>query len=139
MRIFKNWILLFTNFNKFFKLSILLIFKEFINTKMNEKNAEECEELFLYRLTVKNNLNCVFINIEIALRIYLSMMVTNCSGERSFLSLKLIKNWLRTTITQIKLENLTRLHIIEQDIIKTFDFENKISDLSKIKSRKVSY
>ena len=39
-----------------------------------------------------------FPNIEIALRIYLSLMVSNCSCERSFSKLKRIKNELRNRI-----------------------------------------
>lgn len=35
----------------------------------------------------------MFPNVEIALRIFLSMMVTNCSGERSFSKLKRIKKY----------------------------------------------
>ena len=31
-------------------------------------------------------------NMEVALRIYLSLMATNCSGERSFSKLKRIKD-----------------------------------------------
>ena len=39
-----------------------------------------------------NFLEDCFPNIEIALRIYLSLMVTNCRAERSFLKLGNVKN-----------------------------------------------
>ena len=42
-------------------------------------------------MIVEKNLQDVFPNIEIGLRIYLSLMVTNYTGERSFSKLKLIK------------------------------------------------
>ena len=48
-----------------------------------------------------------FLNIEIALCIYLCLMVTNCSGKRSFSKLKRIKNDLRLTMYQYRLNHLT--------------------------------
>jgi len=39
----------------------------------------------------------LFPNVEVALRIYLSMAVTNRSGERSFSVLGRVKNFLRST------------------------------------------
>ena len=55
----------------------------------------ESLELRMYKLLVANNVETVFPNTVIALRIYLSMMISNCSGERSFSKLKLIKDKLR--------------------------------------------
>ncbi len=46
-------------------------------------------ELRMYRLLLENNLETVFPNTVIALRIYLSLMISNCSGKRSFSKLKL--------------------------------------------------
>ena len=50
-----------------------------------------------------------FPSVNVALRIYLSMMVTNCSGERSFSKLALIKNHLRTSMTDERLSALCLL------------------------------
>ena len=53
---------------------------------------ENCETLpALYRKIVCDNLKSVFSNVEIALRMFMCMMVTNCAGERSFSRLKHIK------------------------------------------------
>ena len=49
-------------------------------------------ELEMYRILAKNDIYEVFPNVKIALRIYLTLMVSNCSGERSFSALKRIKN-----------------------------------------------
>ena len=67
----------------------LIQFSAFLNTKVgstmdNEKN----KEAEMYNLIKKNKLELLFLNVNIALRIYLSLMVTNCSGERSFSKLK---------------------------------------------------
>ena len=61
-----------------------------------------CETLpALYRKIVSDNLKSVFPNVEIALRVFMRMMVTNCTGERSFSRLKLIKNQLRSKLGSI--------------------------------------
>ena len=59
--------------------------------------SAESIELRMYKLITGANLHRVFPNIKVGLRIYLSLMVTNCSGERSFSKLKRIKNELRST------------------------------------------
>lgn len=76
-----------------------------------------------------------FPNACIALRIYLSLMVTNCSGERSFSKLALIKNKLRTTMTDERLISLCLLNI-ESDVLKSIDFEEFINDFSNARCRR---
>ena len=56
----------------------------------------ESFELRMYRLLVTENLETVFPNTIIALLIYLSLMISNCSEERSFSKLELIKSQLRS-------------------------------------------
>ena len=63
-------------------------------------------ELFLYRIIVDNNLQGTFPNSLVALRIHLSMMVANTAGERSFSKLKLIKNRLKVSTSQDRVEHL---------------------------------
>lgn len=89
----------------------------------------------LYRQIVTENLKSIFPNIEIVSRIYLCMMVTNCTGERSFSRLKLIKSNLRSTIGQTRLNSLSLL-CIENELLKTVDFTSIIDDFCKKKCRK---
>ncbi|XP_065664586.1 zinc finger MYM-type protein 1-like [Hydra vulgaris] len=56
-----------------------------------------------YSTLKRDHLESTFPNIEISLRIFLSMMVSNCTGERSFSKLRLIKNELRSTMLQERL------------------------------------
>ena len=72
-------------------------------------------ELQMYHIVAKRNTREVFPNVKIALRIYLTLMVSNCSGERSFSTLKRIKNVLRSTMTDQKLNNLS-LMCIEAEV-----------------------
>lgn len=62
-------------------------------------------------------------------------MVTNCSGERSFSQLKRIKNELRTSMLQERLNNLSIMSI-ECDILQETEFEDLIEDFAQQKSRK---
>ena len=58
-----------------------------------------------------------FPSVNVVLRIYLSTMVTNCSGERSFSKLALMKNHLRTSVTNERLSVLCLLDV-ESSVIK---------------------
>ena len=92
-------------------------------------------ELRMYRLLLENNLETVFPNTVIALRIYLSLMISNCSGERSFSKLKLIKNQLRSCMTQKRLNSLILLSI-ESDLLRSIDMSSIINEFALKKSRK---
>lgn len=99
------------------------------------KDKDQSYEKFLYQLILEKNLESSFCNAEIALRIYLSMMVTNCSGERSFSKLKIIKNRLRSTMHQERLCNLI-LMSSESDILRQMDFDDIVNTFANKKSRK---
>ncbi|KAI0218791.1 hypothetical protein LSAT2_029513, partial [Lamellibrachia satsuma] len=66
---------------------------------------------------------------------FMCMMVTNCTGERSFSRLKLTKNHLRSAMGQQRL-NLLSLMCIESDILKNIDFQPIIKQFSAMKCRK---
>jgi len=78
-----------------------------------------------------------FSNVAIAFRIYLILMTTNCSAERSFSKLKLIESWLRTAMAQERLINLAIMSI-ELDVLRCIDFADIISNFAAAQSRKVS-
>ena len=91
-------------------------------TKDDDDNVTlnvESLELRIYRLIVAKNMEIVFPNTWswIALRIYLSLMISDCSGERSFSKLRRIKNELRSCMTQTRLNSLTLLSV-ESEILR---------------------
>jgi len=114
----------------------LLQFNSLVNLRQKDCRKEESWELYLFRILCEDNLKVTFPNVEIALRMYLVLMVANSSGERSFSKMKLIKNRLRTTMTQDRLSNLTILSI-KSDKLRSLDFEYTIKQFSIKKSRKV--
>lgn len=54
----------------------------------------------------ENGLEFVFPNVDIAYRLFNCTSVTNCAAERSFSCLKRIKNYLRNSITEDRLNDL---------------------------------
>jgi hypothetical protein len=71
-----------------------------------------------------------------AYRLFHTMSVTVASGERSFSKLKLIKMYLRSTMSQERLTNSAILSI-ENEITKNIDFEDIIEDFASKNSRKI--
>jgi hypothetical protein len=77
-----------------------------------------------------------FSNTELPLRIYLCLMSSNCSGERSFSQLKRIKDAKRSTMGQQRLCVLSLL-CIESDLLNKVNFKELIDKFAVIKARKV--
>ena len=101
----------------------------------NDAMKLESPEFQMYKLILQNKLETVFPNIEVALRIYLSLMISNCSGERSFSILCYIKNSYRSTMGQRRLNDLILLSA-EQEILRELDINSLINDFALMKSRK---
>ena len=76
-----------------------------------------------------------FPNVNVAFRIYLSMMVTNCSGERSFSKLALIKIHLRTSMTDERLSALCLLDV-ESSVIKKIHLYDSVKEFTEVRCRR---
>ena len=113
-------------------------FHTYIRVRRDKDNSQARSHQDLYNIIVVDNIQGVFPNVSIALRIFLCMLITNCSAECSFSQLKHIKNPNRTTMTQERLVSLTRLSI-ESDLVRSMDFDKNIKDFAFQKSRKKSF
>ena len=90
-------------------------FSYFVKT-LKDESYEKSEdhisfEQFMYKLIIDKQLKASFPNVEVALRMYLVLMVTHCSAERSFSKLKIIKNRLRTTMGNERLSHLALMSL----------------------------
>ncbi len=85
-------------------------------------------------LQIRKNGLQTFPSVFVALRLFLTLPVTNCEGERSLSQLKRVKNELRTTMRQKRLSALSLL-AIESELVKGMDFEDLINDFACTKSR----
>ena len=75
-------------------------------------------------------LQSMFQNVYVALRLFLTLPVSNCEGERSFsLLLSRIKNELRTKMSQKRLKALS-LMAIESDLTNALDFDDIVWRIS---------
>ena len=107
-------------------------FSELLKTnrgKGEDDANKEAEELRMHRLLMDNNLESCFPNVEIALRIYLCLIISNCTGERTFSKLKRIKNVQRNTIGQKRLNKLS-LMSIENELLRDIDMTKMINTCS---------
>jgi hypothetical protein len=90
------------------------------------KNATPLQLLtFIY----KNGLQEAYPNITTSLRIFVTMPVSVSSNERSFSKLKLIKTYLRNTIDQQRLTNLSIISI-EHDLASKISYGDIISSFA---------
>ena len=92
--------------------------------------------LSLCRLICENNFVDIYPNVNIALTILLCMMSTNCSGERTFSILRRVKNYLRASQTNKRLNALS-LHCIESEVFRKLNFDSVIDEFAIEKTRRV--
>ncbi|KAK9076784.1 hypothetical protein SSX86_005118 [Deinandra increscens subsp. villosa] len=78
-----------------------------------------------------------FPNALIAYRIMLTVPVTVASAERSFSKLKLLKSYLRSTMTQERLNGLAILSI-EDDILENVDYEVLVEKFATKNAKRAS-
>jgi len=79
-----------------------------------------------------------FPNVAIALRIYLTIGISNCEGERSFSTLSRVKNHLRSTMNQDRLVDLAVM-CIESELLRNLDVASVIEEFIQEKNRIKSF
>ncbi|XP_065664879.1 uncharacterized protein LOC136086560 [Hydra vulgaris] len=128
--------------------------KDFVNKYKDDVSMKLIDELlhlkFIHDVNIKNDLDpflllnkindlkliCLFPNICIGLRIFCTLPVTVAQAERSFSRLALIKNDLRSTMTQGRVSGLGIL-AMECDLAKKINFDSVIADFASRKAKKV--
>ena len=96
------------------------------------------QQLNYFTLIEENNTDTTLSNIDNLLRIYLCMMITNCTGVRLFSKMKLIKNCLRNTMGQERLNYLILLNI-ENNVLKLLNSSEIIAKFAEIKMRRKDF
>ena len=98
-------------------------------------SAKKNKAIALLNYIFEKKIETLYPQICICLRIFLSIPVSVASGERSFSKLALIKNRLRSTMTQDRIANLMVLSI-EHRLARSLDFEYLIDTFAVEKARK---
>lgn len=101
------------------------------------KDDIKCTPMDLLQFVHMYNLQDVYPNIEVALRLFLTLPVSVASCERSFSKLKLIKNYLRSTMGQERLCGLAVISI-ERDISTAINYDDVIDQFAASKARRVT-
>lgn len=112
----------------------LTLFEEINSLQCLIKN--EMSPHALLNFICETNLQDEFPNISIVLRIFLTLPVSVASGERTFSKLKIIKNYLRSTIAQERLTDLSMISI-ENDIMDNLNISELIRTFVATKARRV--
>ena len=77
-------------------------------------------------------------NILVAYRILLTVPMTVASAERSFSKLKSLKNYLRSTMSQERLNGLA-MCTIERDILDIIDLNTVLDDFTSRNARRTIF
>ena len=79
----------------------------------------------------------VFPNAMIAYRVLLTIPMTVALAERSFSKLKLLKSYLRSTMSQDRLNGLAMISI-ESDMLENMNYESLIEDFASKNARRTA-
>jgi hypothetical protein len=106
-------------------------FSELRVLQMTLPNATMCAmEIFEF----VRNADC-YPNVLVAYRILFTIPVTVASAERSFSKLKLLKNYLRSSMSQERLNGLATL-CIEKNMLDQIDVDTIIDDFASRNARR---
>ena len=89
----------------------------------------------MYKLLLEKSSKDCFPNVEVILRMYLSLMITNSSGERPFSKLKRIKNRLRIYMLEERLFFFLLCSAL-RGILRQLKYENITGSFSTMKCRR---
>ncbi|XP_057663116.1 uncharacterized protein LOC130898084 [Diorhabda carinulata] len=97
---------------------------------LNTKDIRSAQEIYIFLNSQK--LQDVYPNVDIALRIFLSIPATNCSEERSFSTLKRVK---AASMAQERLNALALLSI-EAQLVQKINYNDIVDNFAQTKARK---
>ena len=95
----------------------------------------ECKEIQMFRFINENEFTHTFPNVSVVFRLCFCLMISNCSGERSFSVLNRVKNHLRSFVGQKRLNSLALLSI-ENKPLEKVDTDDIVKSFALSKSRK---
>jgi hypothetical protein len=114
-------------------------YKDIISLKKAKQNGEKLDFSPKGLLKYISSMGLeAYKTLAIALQFLLTLPVSVTSCERSFRKMKLIKSYLRSTMSQDRFTNLAILSV-ENEVASSIDFSDVIKDFAAIKSREVQF
>ena len=95
----------------------------------------EYKNIQKFRFINEHDFMHAFPNVSVIFRLYPCLMISNCSGERSFSVLKKAKNQLRSSMGQKRLNSLSLL-CIENELLEKINTDDIIKSFALSKSIK---
>lgn len=112
-------------------ISFRNLIKPYIESKSNVRTIDLANYLNADNYILVSSLS----NICTAYFLYLTLPVTSASAERSFSKLKIILNYLTSTMSQTRLSSIAMLSI-ENEVARNLDLKEIIEDYLSIKKRR---
>lgn len=111
-----------------------------IKTSFKEKitHLKSAKEMASFLIVENASLATSYPDVCTAYMMYLTVPVTVATAERSFSKLKLIKNYLRNSMSQERLSGLSLLSI-ENERAKSLDFSEVIQQFASAKARRKNF
>lgn len=106
----------------------------YLFTNSNKENIPK-PTLEMYKKIHKDDIQNIYPYVNIALRMFLCCPASNCSSERSFRTLKRVKTYQWSRMTNDQFNNLAIIHI-ESDKTTQIQYDEIIQDFSEEKSRR---
>lgn len=103
--------------------------------RMIKENKPTARVIDILNMIVKSQLENLLPNAVVAYRILLTIPVSVATGERTFSKLKIIKTYLRNSMTNNRLSDLAIMSI-EKDLTKRINYDDVITDFVNAKARK---
>ena len=95
----------------------------------------ECKKIQMFRFINENEFMHAFPNVSVVFRLYLCLIISDCSGERSFSVRKRVKSQLRSSMGKKRLISLALL-CIENELLEKIDTDDIIKSFALSKSKK---
>lgn len=118
------------------KVEIMRLRRHLEAAQITNEDANSWTILQFLRFIVKWDFLESLPNLALCLRLFLTICVSVASCERSFSKLKLIKNYLRSTMSQARLNSLAIISI-ENEHAQNVNFDHVINKFADAKARKV--
>ena len=97
------------------KLQLLTLAVHFSEHPHIKQEDVDFDDVYVYIKSL-NDARIIYSQVVIVLKIILVMPATNASSERSFSALRIIKNYLRSTMKQERLNHLMILHVYKDEV-----------------------
>jgi len=115
---------------------LVLEYKSFSSVYYHlNKDCEDISTNDVLKFMITNDMISSYPNLSTLYKIFYTLPVSSATAERSFSRLKLIKTFLRSTITEEKLSNLAILSI-EKCTAEKIDFDKVIETFAQMKNRR---